>query len=152
MKTNTKIIIIVLIIAAVAAYLVWKRKKDQSGDETLTASLGDIIAQSGSSEKPTGTVSGAFADHTSLDYILEHITFTTKERNKIEAMRQAAANNAQKRQQIQAKANVNGYSFDQQLVLEAIWALYNPTNTGWIAGPDGTTTYGWRLQQKVIKL
>ncbi len=87
-----------------------------------------------------------------LDYYLANIDFTTKERNKILAVKDAVAASVSWREQIQAKANAKGRTFDEQLVLDAIWLLYNPNNADWIAGPDGSTTYGWRLQQKVLNL
>lgn len=126
MKINKKTIII-LIIVAVAAYLVWKRMKDKGievADVSLTAS----------------------PDKTSLNYILTHVDFNATERQKIEKLRQAAEASEMTYQTILAKANAKGTSYDQQLVLEAIWSLYNPTNSQW------TSDRGWKLQQQVLNL
>ena len=130
--------IIILIVAAVAAFLLWKRG-------VLSKATGGSGSGSDNSGKDVD-------DPTSLDYILEHITFSSTERTKIEALRQKALTDKTYSQKIQAKANDKGRSFDQQLVLEAIWSLYNPTNNAWIDGPDGSADYGWKLQQKVLKL
>ena len=133
MKLNTKTIIIILVVA-VAAYLIWKNKK-------RTVEVTETVVSAGGGE-----------DHTSLSYILSHIAFTEKERNAIEAKRQSVESTDLKRQSMQAKAYQQGHTYDQQIVLDAIWSLYNPTNTAWEAGPNGRTDYGWNLQQKVLNL
>lgn len=133
MKISKKTIIIIIIVVAVAAWLLWKRMKEKG-----TASMGDITLTS----EP---------DTTSLNYILTHIDFTSTERKKIEALRKAAEASELTYQQILAKANAKGRTFDQQIVLDAIWLLYHP-NDAWIAGPNGSTSYGWNLQQKVLNL
>lgn len=129
----TKKTIIIIVVVAVAAWLLWKRMKEKG-----TASVGDVMLTS----EP---------DTTSLNYILTHVDFTSTERKKIEALRKAAEASEMTYQQILAKANARGRSYDQQLVLDAIWLLYTD-NGEWIAGPNGSTTYGWNLQQKVLSL
>lgn len=133
MKISKKTIIIILIVVAVAAWLLWKRKGTSPKE-------GDA-----SSDAPSGPVPGT------LDYYLANIAFTTAERNKILAVKDAVADSVTWREQLKAKANANGYTLDQQIVLDAIWLLYHP-NEAWIAGPNGSTSYGWNLQQKVINL
>ena len=133
MKISKKTIIIIIIVVAVAAWLLWKRKGTSPKE-------GDA-----SSEAPSGPVPGT------LDYYLANIAFTTAERNKILAVKDAVTASTTWREQMQAKANANGHTFDQQIVLDAIWLLYHP-NEAWIAGPNGSTSYGWNLQQKVINL
>lgn len=125
-----KKLIIVLIIVAVAVYLLWKK---------------GVFSKKVAGETLTGPAPGT------LDYYLANIDFTTTERNKILAVKDAVAASVTWREQLQAKANANGRTFDEQLVLAAIWLLYHPKDA-WIAGPDGSTNYGWRLQQKVINL
>lgn len=132
MKISKKTIIIA-IVAAVAAYLLWKK-----GKEGNVASLGDATLT-------------AAPDTTSLNYILTHVSFTADERKKIEALRKAAEASEMTYQGIVAKANANGLSYDQQLVLDAIWLLYTQDGQ-WKTGPDGTSSYGWNLQQKVLNL
>ena len=132
MKIDKKTIIIILVVAVVA-YLLWKKSKEN--------------ATQNSSDVPTTAPS----DPTSLNYILTHVSFTERERNAIESKHKAADASEITYQSIMAKANENKISFDQQLVLDAIWSLY--TQDGhWIAGPDGSTSYGWNLQQKVLNL
>lgn len=131
MKLNKKTIII-LIVVAVVAYLLWKRSKATG------------VTDSGSNTPVD--------DPTSLDYILENVNFTSTERAKILALKKKVDTNVSYRQNIQDKADAKGRSFDQQLVLDAIWILYNPTNNAWIDGPDGSIDYGWKLQQKVLQL
>ena len=133
MKAKQKQLIIVAVAVAVAAYFIWKNSK---------------AAKDGGSDTPAPAPGG---DKTSLDYILTHVTFNTAERQAIESKRQACAASDYQRQSIQAKANCNGYSFDQQLVLDVIWNLYTQDGQ-WVAGPDGSASYGWYLQQKVLKL
>lgn len=131
MKKKT---IIIIIVVAVVAWVLWKRSKDTTG---VVVTEGNNLTAS--------------PDKTSLDYILTHINFTSAERNKINAVKTALQTNNVWREQMQAKAAANGRSFDQQLVLSSIWLLYHPEDE-WIAGPDGSTTYGWKLQQKVLNL
>lgn len=132
MKLNKKTIII-LIVVAVAGYLLWKRKKDQ--EVSVIESETDLDV----------------SDPTSLSYIMSHISFTPEERAKIYAVKEALETNTAWREQLQATAYEKGRSLDQQMVLAAIWLLYTK-NDKWQKGPDGTTTYGWNLQQKVLKL
>ncbi len=132
MKKKT---IIILIVLAVAVYLLWKRGTFSK----VTGSFGS---------EPDAHVD----DPTSLDYILEHINFNDDERKRIESRRQKSLTDKSYYQKILGKANEKGRSFDQQLVLDAIWSLYNPTNNAWIDGPDGSSDYGWKLQQKVLQL
>lgn len=126
MKLNKKTIII-LIVVAVALFLLWKKgvftKKQASTTTTLTP----------------GT----------LDYILANVDFTAAELAKINAYKAAVEASTTRREAIQAKADQKGHTFDQQLVLDAIWVLYHPKEA-WIAGPDGSTDYGWKLQHKVL--
>lgn len=132
MKITKKTIIIVVVVA-VAAWLLWKNMKEKG-----TASMGDALLT-------------AEPDTTSLNYILTHVNFTSTERKKIEALRKAAEASEMTYQSILAKANANGRSYDQQLVLDAIWLLYTQ-DSEWLAGPNGSTTYGWNLQQQVLNL
>ena len=127
--------IIILIVAAVAVYLLWKRG-------TFSKATG---ANGSEPDTPVD-------DPTSLDYILEHINFNANERKRLEALRQKSLTDKSYYQKILAKANETGRSFDQQLVLDAIWSIYNPSNNAWIDGPDGSIDYGWKLQQKVLQL
>lgn len=131
LKLN-KTTIVILIVAAVAVYLLWKRHKESAAADT-------------------GDSSTAASDPTSLDYILENITFTSAERAKILALKKKADNDASYRQKIQDKADATGRSFDQQLVLDAIWVLYH-SDSGWVDGTGSASEYGWKLQQKVLQL
>lgn len=127
MKISKKLIIVIIVVA-VAGYFVWKKMKENGG--------GLSVGDSSLTSEP---------DHTSLDYILTHINFTSAERNKIEAVRQAVEASNNWKQSVQAKANQNGLSFDQQLVCEAIWLLY--TSDG-----HWTNDRGWKLVNEVKNL
>lgn len=127
MKLSKKTIII-LIVVAVAAFLVWKKRKDASG----------------TSDGSGSDSSGSSAD-VSLEYILTHIEFTSAERKKIEAVRKSMESNNIWRQQTAAKANNSGISFDQQMVCEALWLLYNNDKAI-------SSTRCYELCQKVKKL
>lgn len=119
--------IIIIVIVAVAAFLLWRKSKSA----TVTASGSTSVAPS----------------TTTLDYILTHIDFNTTERNKIEAMRKACETSNTLRQQILAKANQNGLSYDQQLVCDAIWLLYyNDSDSSW------NSDRGWKLIAEVKSL
>lgn len=134
MKMNKKTIII-LIVVAVAAYLIWNKRK---AGKTVTVS-----------DAGTGAIPG------SLEYILANVPFTNKEVRKINATMARVNASTIAREEMQAKASRNGNTFDEQVVIDAIWLLYHPNqdpNAAWIAGPDGKTDYGWRLQQKVLNL
>lgn len=125
MKMNKKTIIIIIVVVAVAAFFIWKKMKDNGTNLSITE--GTLTAE---------------PDHTTLDYILTHINFTGTERNKIESVRQAVEASNTWKQSVQAKANQNGLSFDQQLVCEAIWLLYHDDNK-W------TNDRGWKLVNEV---
>lgn len=126
MKLNKKTIII-LIVVAVAVFLLWKK---------------GVF-----SKKTTDTDAGPTPG--TLDYILANVAFTPAEINKIKALKTAVEASTTRREAMQAKADQKGHTFDQQIVLDAIWLLYHPEDA-WVAGPDGSTEYGWRLQHKVI--
>lgn len=136
MKIEKKHIIIAIVVV-VALWLLWKR---------------GVFAKTSLTGGNDGTGGGSSAaNKASLDYIMTHIAFTAEERAKINAMYDRAMTDKSYYQSIMAKANANGHSFDQQLVLDAIWGLYHP-NLDWIAGPDGSTDYGWKLQYRVLDL
>ena len=130
MKMNKKTIII-LIVVAVAVFLLWRSSKKKS-------------------EGAGGNAAGD-TDTTTLNYILSNIDFTTEERNRIMALKNRVETDAAYRASIQSKATANGRSFDQQMVLDAIWLIYHPAEE-WLPGPDGSTSYGWILQKKVLNL
>ena len=138
MKIEKKHIIVIAIVGAVVAYLLWKRgvftkvvtKVTGTGDDTDT----------GDADSPS-----------SLDYILEHIAFTNAERAKINEVYNHAMNDKTYYQYLIANANEKGYSFGQMVVLNAIWQLYTQNNS-WVAGPNGETSYGYNLQHKVLRL
>ena len=129
MKLNKKTIII-LIVVAVTLFILWKK---------------GVFTKKAAGDTPTGPAPGT------LDYYLANIDFTTAERNKILAKKAAVEASVTRREKIQADAAARGYTFDEMLILGVIWNLYHP-NDAWIAGPDGSTDYGWKLQQKVINL
>ena len=129
---NKKTIIIALIVVAVAVYLLWKR---------------------GTFSKVTGSFGSEPDAHdpTSLDYILEHINFTSAERAKIVALSKACETDAARKQWMKDKAIEKGHSYDQRIVLDAIWMLYH-SDSGWIDDAGSASDYGWKLQQKVLQL
>lgn len=131
MKKKT---IIILIVLAVAVYLLWKR-----------GTFSKVTGLSGS--EPDAHVD----DPTSLNYILEHINFTSAERAKIVALSKACEADAARKQWMQDKAIEKGHSYDQQIVLDAIWLLYH-SDSGWIDDAGSASDYGWKLQQKVLQL
>ena len=118
--------------------------KSSVGNTTKTSVVG---IQTGSSVVNDHTGSGA----SSLDYILSHVSFTKAERVKILTLSEACERSNTTRQSIEAKAAKTGYTFAQQLVLDAIWSLYTKKGV-WIAGPDGKKSYGLNLCRKVMKL
>lgn len=128
MKKSTKIIIIVAVVA-VAAFLVWKNRKkmeDVSSPETASG---------------TG----------SMAYILSKIPFTNKEICKIKAIQNVVNSSATYLESMKKKAAQRGNTVDEQIVLDAIWVLYTKDGK-WLKGPDGTSDYGYRLQQAVLNL
>lgn len=168
MKINTKTIVIVLVVGLVA-FLMWKKSKGSGNGSSVDAVSDDpgssvagnttkptvvkITTKSsvGNTTKPTvvtvhtGSVAG------NLDYILSHVNFTKTERVKILTLLDACEHSNMTRQSIEAKAHKRGYTFAQQLVLDAIWTLYTKDGE-WIAGPNGKKNYGWELSKKVMKL
>ena len=131
MKIEKKTIVIIVIVA-VAAFLLWKRYK---GNRAQASDVGT------SADTDTTGTSG----NVSLDYILTHINFNTEERKKIEEVRNSIENSTMWHQSVEAQAYQNGISFDQQLVCSALWLLYNK-NGKWI------NDRGWRLSSETKKL
>lgn len=129
MKINTKTVIIVALVAA-AVYFVWRKLKES---------------------KAASAASGSGANTKTVEYILANIPFTSAEVKEIRYVNTASRSSAIWMENIQKKAAENGLTYDQQVVLDAIWLLYN-RNGKWIAGPDGSASYGYKLQQKVINL
>lgn len=129
MKINAKTFVIVAVVAAVV-FLIWKKRKESVD---------------------TGTASGSGPVPGSLDYILANVPFNNAEIRKIKAYNAAVNASTTLKESMREKALAKGNTFDEQVVLDAIWLLYHPKDS-WIAGPDGSTTYGWKLQQKVVNL
>lgn len=135
MKINTKTILTILIIVVVAlgAFLLWKKlKKDNTVNDKAEFS-------------DNGPEAGTF------EYIMANVPFTNSEVRYINKVRNAINASTTRTESVRAKASKKGNTFDEQVVLDAIWLLYHPEGS-WIAGPDGKTDYGWRLQQKVLNL
>lgn len=126
MNKTTKIIIIVAGLAAVAAFLIWRKKNSAVG----TVDTG-------------GTATGP----DSVDDILTKIVFNSNERNAINNLRKKAENNAMTRQSLEAKANNNNLTYAQQLCCDAIWMLYIDTATG-----KWKDDRGWKLIEKIKNL
>lgn len=122
--------IIIAIVALVALYLLWKRGVFAKGTDPGDDGTGGSSTTSSPS---------------SLDYILTHVQFNGDERERISAVYSRAMTDKSYQQSIQASANAKGYSFDQMVVLKALWALYHP-------GDQWTTDRGWKLQQEVLQL
>lgn len=131
--------IIILIVAAVAVYLIWKKKKESEtpGDGTVGGT------------NAGGVATGA---KDSLDYIYASGLLNTNEKKRCETVRRRAEDSLSYKAQVEAEAARKGYSYDQMIVMKAIWELYNPTGNGWEAGPDGSTSYGYILMDKVLRL
>lgn len=135
MKIEKKHIIIAIVVA-VAVYLLWKRGVFAKGIDPGDDGTG------GNGGSPT-TSSPA-----SLDYILTHVRFNDAERERISAVYSRAMTDKSYQQSLQAEANAKGYSFDQMVVLKALWALHHPAN----ASEPWTNDRGWQLQQEVLQL
>lgn len=134
MKINVKTIVIVIVVGLVA-FLFWRKSKK---------------GESGSPD-----VSGTGAQPGTIDYILANVPFTNAEIRKIKGLQSTVNASTTYSESMRAKAAKNGTTFDEQIVLDAIWLLYHPNqdvSAPWNAGPDGSTTYGWKLQQKVLNL
>ena len=129
MKIEKKHIIIAIVVA-VAVSLLWKRGVFAKGIDPGDDGTGG---------------SSTTSSPASLDYILTHVTFNGAERERISAVYNRAMTDKSYQQSIQAEANAKGYSFDQMVVLKALWALYHP-------GDQWTTDRGWQLQQEVLQL
>lgn len=127
--------IVIAVVALVAVWLLWKKG--------LFGKLKDSASGSGSSG--TGDTS------IDLDYILSHVVMNGQERNAINKLAEDCKTNADKRQQIQAKAYKNGVSFDQQVAFDAIWMLYHKYENG-VWSSDWTDTRGKTLNQEIKNL
>lgn len=130
MDKKKKTIIIIVVVVAVAAIVAWKKglfgKKAEGG------------VTGGSTAPP---------DTAELGYILSHVQFNDAERKKIESYKQAAQASEVTRQGILADANAKGYSYDQMLVLKALWVLYHQKDKD-----KWDSDRGWKMQQAVLQL
>lgn len=128
MKLEKKHIIIALV-AVVALWFLWKK-----------GLFGKLVSKAGAETPSEGGPSAI-----DLEYVLTHIAFNATERAKIEEVRKKTESDDSWRQSIQAKANKNGFSYDQQLAMDAIWLLYQK---------DGkwTDDRGWKLIAEIKNL
>lgn len=130
MKIEKKHIIIAIVVA-VAAWLLWKRR-----------SSADEVTASGSS-----TVSGA----DSLDYILSHVTgLSTEEKIKIRQLYRQAEANAEIKQSIIDAAYDHGRTYAQQVVGTALWNMYT-TGGNWNATEGGDGNVTWSHVNKIMQ-
>ena len=122
MNAKTKKIIIVAVVVAVAAYLLWKRGKGNDIDRYGTAG-GDISEPA----EPVLTEEQIIARLTSCP--AGHKKYLRSEVAKINA------NDAWKRS-VQEKASNNGTTYPKQCVMDASWLVYRTgdnANAGWAA-------------------
>lgn len=103
--------IAVLVIAAVAIFLLWRK-------------FGKSATSSASSLKQGNSID--------LDYVLSHVTFDSQERSKINEVDLACQKNKEWRDDIQAKAIERGVSYAQELAINAIWMLYDANKIDYI--------------------
>lgn len=124
MKLDKKTIIII-IVAAVAAFILWKK---------------GVFSRAKNSVVDTGASGSGDID---LDYIFSHVVTKSDVRSKIESLKKNLETNLSFRQQIQAEAYQNGVSFDQQVAITGAY-LYYYQNNSWI-------TNGWKDYQAYKK-
>ena len=108
MKLNKKTIII-LIVAAVAGYLVWKRYKDSTA-----AGSADSVSSGGASLDPS-----------SLEDVITAAEINNSLAAKVREKYAETQSNSTLRNTIQTKANEKGNTFAQQVLFEALYAVYH---------------------------
>lgn len=100
MKIDKKVIIIIAVIA-VFLWMFLKKNKTAAG----TASV-----------EPSDTMD--------MNYILEHVYFTDDEISSINSVLKSASGNNTYRQQLLAKANMNGINYYQQVALDGVYLVF----------------------------
>ena len=133
MKLNKKTIIIAIVVAVVA-FLLWKRMKAKSAVGVETEE----------------TVSNG-TNTSSIDSILSAIGATSSEIANVRRTASAIDASPSWTERVVAKAKKNGITFQQQVVCEAIWMLYHP-NGSWIAANGQSADRGGKLTNKVLAL
>lgn len=109
MKIEKKHIIIAIVVAVVA-YLLWKRSKSET--------------------EGTGTGTGA-PTKSDLDVILDAAGANSALKQYVRNFAQSVEKNPKWKQDIMDKASDNGYTYAQQLVLDAFWTKYHNEDGSW---------------------
>lgn len=124
MKIEKKHIIIILIVVAVVAYLIWRRNSDTVTDPVTgeEVSLKDDI-----------------------NAILTKIGANTEEKSYVRNFARSVEAKPLWKENVQEKADSNLLTYEQQLVCDALWTKYNGAN-GW------SNPRGWKLIAKVKEL
>lgn len=134
MKMNKKTIII-LVVVAVTVYLLWKKRLFKTaGTNAAAGSSNDVNADSIESLIAASGMTSSDA------------AFVRNFRSSVEASRMLT-------EQIEIKAIQNGYTFEQQLVLDAIWSKYYDNNTSSFKeaylNQPAVKQYVWNVQAAV---
>ena len=109
MKLSKKTILIIAIVVAVVAYLVWRKRQNSDDIEapastSTSMSVKSILASIG-------------ADSTVKSYVNSVVT--------------SIANNAEWKQKIINQANAEGITYEQAAVLNALWLMYDKNKLDW---------------------
>ncbi len=132
MQINKKTIII-LIVVAVAAFLLWKRSKMR----TVTADTG----------------SGGYVDDGSVEGIVAASGMTTADARYVRSFANSVESSLSKKAEMESKALLKGYTYEQMVVLDALWTKYCQMVSGASQFKDGITdqqkSYYWTVTQKI---
>lgn len=110
MKIEKKHIIIVAIVVAVVAYLLWKRSRSVVADGS---------SGTGASQKTT------------VDGVLAAAGANSELKRYARNIERSIEKNPKWKQSIMDKADDNGYTYAQQVVIEAFWMKYRNEDGTW---------------------
>lgn len=135
MKIEKKHIIIAIVVA-VAAYLVWKKRKGQT--------------------EAGNTSSAVYAD--SVDSIIAASGMTSSDAAKVRSFVQGIEASAVKKEQMEQKAISRGFTYAQMLVLDGLWTIYCKMDNGTSVFKDEyadnatVKSYYWRVAKAIKSL
>lgn len=130
MKVNKKRLLIILVVVAVAAYFVWKNRKDEKESKGETPS------------SPSGTPS---VDKNSTESIIASLKMPQNNETHRQYLRQNCASiegNLTKKSSVETKAEKNGVTYAQQAVMDASYLIFFKEEGGqWVERWNGSYAY-----------
>ena len=132
MQPKNKKLIIILIVAAVAAYLLWKRKGTIVETETIAVSTGGL-------------------NPSDLEDVITAAQISNTQAALVREKASAAESMASLKNTIQEKATDKGNTYAQQVLFEAIYPVYHKKVDGAWVIKDATASTNWKAIVNRVK-